>query len=502
MTIQQDIDRLFKQGLHDYSENPPNFVWDNIEHRLNKKRLKQKRNIVYSIAASVALLLSFGSGYMFTHLQKKQIADNFEISVQSEIQDNNDSFIDTENNKSVENKSEKHTAISGKTSKYSKNKLKPLFKPVNNNKIQHKNSKVKKVHSAGIVLSPMYAGTAIYDNIETPLNNEVTPNVNNKEEANTENSDDNETELKKIESRNVFLPVIEHNKELKYGCYNFDNYSYVEKEFSTKKTKSWGVGFGATPLFSFRTVNSTATELTGDNVNVFSGNYSNEKPFTAYSAGVNVNYKVAERWKINSGFYVSQTGLISEDIALNEVTASTNNDVNNNFYTVNTSNGSIYINGSPNELINRFSTDKQIYDNITPPLLPGQPELNDSDVKELDATFIQTYDYYEIPIVVSYAVIDRKLTMSLSGGLSTNIMYGNNVYFENDNTRYELDAKNEDLKSMSYSGIFGIGVEYPIIKNLNINLQPTLRYSLTPINNSGTVYPYSFGIYTGLKYDF
>jgi hypothetical protein len=184
------------------------------------------------------------------------------------------------------------------------------------------------------------------------------------------------------------------------------------------------------------------------------------------------------------------------------VTASTNNDVNNNFYTVNTSNGSIYINGSPNELINRFSTDKQIYDNITPPLLPGQPELNDSDVKELDATFIQTYDYYEIPIVVSYAVIDRKLTMSLSGGLSTNIMYGNNVYFENDNTRYELDAKNEDLKSMSYSGIFGIGVEYPIIKNLNINLQPTLRYSLTPINNSGTVYPYSFGIYTGLKYDF
>jgi len=503
MTIQQDIDRLFKQGLHEYSENPPNFVWNNIEHRLNKKRLKQKRNIVYSIAASIALLLSFGSGYMFTHIQKKQIADNSEILLpQNETKENSSKQIkniNTNNNNPIENNTKnKPAVITNKIQNSLKNKI-TSNKPINNK--QNESGKIKKVHSAGVLLSPMYAGTAVYDNIEASSNNsnnKVTL-VNNKEE-NSESvvNDDDETELKKIDKISVFLPIIEPDKEIKYECYDLDSYTYAENSVSTKETQSWGVGLGATPLFSYRTVSSVSSE-SNNNADVFSGDYSNEKPFTAYSAGVNINYKVAKRWKINSGLYVSQTGLISEGIVLNEIPP-TNNNIDN-YYTVNTSNGNININGSPNELISKFSQDNSVDNTVNPPLLPGQPSLNDN-INELDATFVQTYDYYEIPLVVSYAVIDRKLIMNLSGGLSTNIMYNNSVYFEDNSTKYELNAETENLNNISYSGILGIGVEYPIIKKLNFNLQPTLRYSLTPINNSGSVYPYSFGIYTGLKYNF
>ena len=66
MTIKQDIDKLFKQGLSNYSENPPSFIWDSIAGKLNNKKTRVKRNIRYSIAASLAILLSFGAGYMLT----------------------------------------------------------------------------------------------------------------------------------------------------------------------------------------------------------------------------------------------------------------------------------------------------------------------------------------------------------------------------------------------------------------------------------------------------
>ncbi len=81
-------------------------------------------------------------------------------------------------------------------------------------------------------------------------------------------------------------------------------------------------------------------------------------------------------------------------------------------------------------------------------------------------------------------------------------MYGSNAYVQNSGKRYNLDAEMENINTISYSGIFGVGMEYPIVERLQFNLQPTLRYSLTPLNSSGTVYPYSFGVYTGLRYNF
>ena len=92
--------------------------------------------------------------------------------------------------------------------------------------------------------------------------------------------------------------------------------------------------------------------------------------------------------------------------------------------------------------------------------------------------------------------------MNVSGGLSANFLYDNSTYIVNEGSRYDLDAESGDLKNMNYSGVVGLGLEYPIITKLRINLQPTFRYSLNSINNSGTVYPYSFGVYTGLKYNF
>jgi hypothetical protein len=81
-------------------------------------------------------------------------------------------------------------------------------------------------------------------------------------------------------------------------------------------------------------------------------------------------------------------------------------------------------------------------------------------------------------------------------------LYDNAAYVENDGDRYELDAQSDDLNKMNYSSIFGFGLEYPIINRIKFNFQPTLRYSLSSINASGSVYPYSFGIYSGLRYNF
>ncbi|HCC31906.1 MAG TPA: hypothetical protein DEQ03_17915, partial [Marinilabiliales bacterium] len=82
MTIHSDIDRIFKDGLADYSPKPPSFIWGTIEQVLERKRKKRQIVLFYSAAASVALLLSFGAGYLFTGVNGSDdlIATNSTVS--------------------------------------------------------------------------------------------------------------------------------------------------------------------------------------------------------------------------------------------------------------------------------------------------------------------------------------------------------------------------------------------------------------------------------------
>lgn len=510
MTLNKDIDQVFREGLKDHSEKPPGFLWDNIEQNLNQSRLKRRRNVVYSIAASIALLVSFGAGYMLTNLQEiDMVAMNTSNNVVADddvvINENatevvaESEFGETQNidGKRLKNdQQQNNTKVEFNTE--SKTETKTVDSDLIENKeqklINKENKKVKKAKSEGTLLPPMFASGA-----DVSLNKNAEMPISKSEVKESKFEGDELVAINRLKLKNLNVPDIENQKELAYDDrLLFNPYDYAMATPANKKDYStWSVGVAAAPLVSYRDVVNVSSEAVyaADNSASYSENYNNEKPLTSYSAGVNVNYNVSKRFKIQSGVYYSEMGQVSKDIAIDPAPDFITADEDT--YSINTSVGNIAVKSSQNQLY--YMAGDQQFNAVE---TATEPTDRINAIETYNADFVHTYDFYEIPVVANYTLIDRKLAMNVSGGVSANILNTNKTYVQNNSERLELDAKAEGINNFTYSGIVGLGFEYPIIEKLMVNLQPTFRYSLNSINNNGEVYPYSFGIYTGLRYNF
>lgn len=496
MTIHSDIDTIFNKGLSDYSEKVPSFIWDNIEQELIKKRKQTRRLSYYAIAASVALLLSFGAGYLFTNnknleqfaeVQKEIVNTQLEQEPKGNepIKKNNSTTIPEEKSNTIGNNKKENIPV--KNSKGNSESEK-------NNTIKTKPSpKVKKVNSSGTLLPPMYATQSNYK-----------PQTSSNEHQTTRNVNEHEVSLINITSKKALLNIPEFEKDLVYEIRELPLPPLENEEINTiKNYNNWAVGFSGTPLLSYRHVQSSNSDVLYSSVNTSSleQNYNNEKPLVSYSAGINVNYNLSNRWAIQSGFYYSETGQIIEDIYFDQNPAAINPNSNSEFL-INTSAGNIVI-GNSLELIAsqapRADNTEFSYDNT---VSQGGSIATSTNSSNTSADFVQTLEYYELPLIINYKMIDRKLDVKLSGGFSANFLSANTTYLQNNGNRQNIDAELSGIKNTTYGSIIGIGLEYPLISQLLLNLSPTFRYSISAINSSGNTHPYSFGVYTGLKYSF
>ncbi len=482
--MNSEIDKIFKSGLSDYSQKPPAFIWDAIEQTMNRKRVKRHRNIIYSIAASVALLLSFSAGYLFTDIQfiGEPIAQlnepNYNKVLEPTSSTNQKPIAQpvVNVNKNTDPASVNVTATEKKHEKDVAKETLELEKSADNNKVQNKESNVKKASSLGILLPPGFGSTNQYPDESTFMEQEALVY--------------REENVSRIEAK---YTQISQKKDIIYVYRELPLYPDENEVMAIiDKSNLWAVGLSATPLVSYRNVGGTSNEsmvlATGNSTS--NNNFSNEKPLTSYSAGVAINYSVAKRWNIQSGVYFSEIGQVSE----NSTVYNTIDPSDNGYYYLNTSSGNVKINGSPSELQNNID---RSYDMVFFP-----EAINTNKDAAIGSDIIQTFNYCEFPIVVNYKLIDRRLDMKLSGGLSANVMYQNSTYVQKNDAKYALDSENQDIKTMSYNGIVGFGFEYPILLNLNVNLNPTFRYALNPITSTNSVHTYSLGIYTGLIYSF
>ena len=128
-------------------------------------------------------------------------------------------------------------------------------------------------------------------------------------------------------------------------------------------------------------------------------------------------------------------------------------------------------------------------DRVTAMLTPGE--------------FSQVFNYVEIPLFARYQLIDARLDVELMGGLSTNLIVGNNVFMES-NSRRELVGSTQDINTVNFSGTAGVGLIYAVGRNLSMSVEPRLSYYLNSINHSGDVNfkPWRVGVFTGLSYEF
>ncbi len=446
------IDKLFADYLSDFEEKAPSYVWQNIQVDIhNQKRLKRNYRL-QAIAASIALLLTFGLGYVSSDITRKNKADS--------------RFLDLSSLKQLEN---------------------------------------QEVYS--IDISPILDGNLeLSTNLNHTNNRVVSTNINiqNKQF-------ENKSFLYKIFdlSKDQFLPGSEkktNSSELAYNNSNsrknnsnqllidtllLEEGSLHEGGFllskKSEKYSRWSFGTKFSPVYSM--AENTEQMGVGNNP-ILKSSFSKELPNTqaveksllAFSGGLNVNYRFAQRWSVESGLFYSQKRQMADNLV-----------------------GSA-MNGLQNEMA-IYTPDgvKQLQTEINSPSFKGTQVIGSSHNETYyssEMNYISNLDYLELPIIVRYKIIDRKIGFDILSGISTNILIGNRSSIVQDDISL-WTGQNQEISPLLYNATIGLGLNYNFYQNFSFNLEPTFKYSL--INSENTTiaqYPYSFAVFAGFSYRF
>ena len=117
-------------------------------------------------------------------------------------------------------------------------------------------------------------------------------------------------------------------------------------------------------------------------------------------------------------------------------------------------------------------------------------------------TINQKMGYYEIPLEISYAIVDKKIGVSLIGGISTLLLDENKISLISSETNLKLGEAN-NLNSVHFSSNIGLGFKYKFVKSFQLNFEPMVKYQLNTFsNNAGSNKPILIGLYSGISYRF
>ncbi len=141
-------------------------------------------------------------------------------------------------------------------------------------------------------------------------------------------------------------------------------------------------------------------------------------------------------------------------------------------------------------LMNASGENGDPFSNITPKSTSGDVEL------------IQNISYFEVPLELKYAVLNKKFGVNLIGGFSTLFLGNNDITAQASNFSETLGEAN-NLSSVSFSTNVGIGFDYKISRKFKFNIEPMFKYQLNPYTDSSVNFrPYYLGVYTGLSFKF
>lgn len=338
--------------------------------------------------------------------------------------------------------------------------------------------------------------------IEISPKNELALNINQiKFEKTPKTSFTNELKITYLKLVEFIYPIEIHSQQPTLIAQNdswkknetyFDwsEYKYSESnKVDPKNEKNWELGLAYSPSYAssnapsndFNTFYAGLDATTASNeINV------NEELLPSFTFGANFSYNLSDRWSLISGIYYLkhkneiQNFYIIENTINSETTLSTNSSI-----------GNILI--SNRELISRNAS------------FSNQIELSTfSNISNYNSDLIQQFEFVEIPLLISYKLINKKWTISLITGLNAGFMVGNNVYMKDFETENDKLGSTDDVNTMSLKSVIGFSFEYPLSKRLFLSISPTYKYQISNINKVATNnYHFKFiDFKTGISYHF
>ena len=547
MKDHKNIERLFQEKFKDFEAIPPQESWNIIASRLNEKK-KKKRIIpiwfqLSGIAASFiiigALIWNFQSNQNtnspnnsnetvvvgvdnsnskdkksntdFNNNETLRPEKNIENSENNTIKfdskridfkksnpivisneksnirykdKKNNSFeskntLDTKNKKrypNYNNKESNHEIVANSKAKRNKSSKKNLFLETDliATTKKNKNSKLNPNHNTttskkGLINSDKI--NSFFDKTETNTNYVNTSNdslANQTKDTITavlalsENIITNDSMLVAEISPEI-NPLEELLKEKEAGK------NEVEKE--KEKRNRWAVSTNASPVY-FNSI-SEGSSLDSQ----FS---KNSKEFeTTMSYGIGAVYQISNKFSFKTGVNTLTFNYNTDNVLFNTRL----NSVTNNIKTLDRNSNS---------------------ENLAFSAINSKSDLGDALIllTESKGSIKQELSYVEVPLELSYKILDKKFGIDLIGGVSTLFLNANSISLISDGMEMNIGKAN-NLNDIHFSSNVGLGFKYNFWKSFNANFQPMFKYQINTFSeNSGNFKPYFIGLYTGVSFSF
>jgi len=433
-----NIDLVFRNGLKNHEALPPDDVWDNIRRALPEKR----RRIYPAImrAAAIALLVAgTGSAVYILHNNLSSSLGNVPaLTLNQDVMPEGAYVI-------------------------------PSRKP-------------EMAVQKHMFAEQIPAGTAIKETI--------TPEENNIEAAlipayltaenNIFNPQNGEFDLAEPKYSDVSEKIINRTFDI----------TYIPGEKGNNEGEKWKMGASVLPSYYSR-FNFGNNDAAADYL-------KSEKTAFSYSGGLSFTFELSKRISFLSGIFYSSIGQKIDGITSFSGFSKYNESKNESDFSILTSSGTI------------SSINKDIYfidnNNVARVQTRYSADVFDpvkANLSHLSNSLIQSMSYLEIPLMMKYKLVDRKIDINMLGGLSYSILIGNSSFINSGGTRYTV-GHTEGLSPVTFSSSVGMGMEYRLNSKITFNIEPLLKYYITPLGGitGSMVHPYSFGILSGIFYNF
>ena len=470
MKKEKNLDELFRDKLLNYEQEPPAYLLENILSSVAGERRKKKLIFWRVAGVAAALLIAFVAGWQLNNGDLPEMKKNVIVGQSST------SGVPSETKIQVE----KVTPNSQTSSAMSQ-----LANVEPNSPIRNSHAKSVDQSSKSEATTLVAASTPVASANESllmkPLKNLYRLIKSETENSNTLQAKKNNENSPEQIQRSIDQQIMEQNKRI------------LTAENTSKEKARWMVGAQVSPEYNVSH---------GSQSRVYASNMLNASSNSVdLGGGISVEYKKGKRWSLQSGVYYSGLGQSSGNTSnsggkdlqyasagSNYFNTAINVDASSNRMSLNSNAGVIELSKIPSGLVVGTSLDEKTMN---------------STVIVSPTNFIQNFEYIEIPLYLRYTLIDARFDVVMLGGLSSNVLVGNQIFVE-DASGKSLVGKTKDMQDLNYSGTLGLGFKYGLSKRISLNLEPRIKYYLNSLNsNSSVTYkPYTIGVFTGLSYEF
>jgi hypothetical protein len=241
-----------------------------------------------------------------------------------------------------------------------------------------------------------------------------------------------------------------------------------------EKWSKWAVNSFVSPIFfnSFESGSPISDEFA-----------TNEKTFNnSTSYGVGIAYNVNKRLSVKTGVSNLNLDYDTQNIAFYSSFEDQSKIANTNIER--NTNGKFLV----------LKHEKDISKNMT----ENQMIQSSQNLGNLN----QRTQYIEVPLEVSYAILNKKIGVAIKGGMSTLFLTENAISISGNDGNVQI-GKASNLNNVHFSSNVGLGLSYNFMKNFQLNVEPTLKYQINTFNkNAEDFSPYVIGVNTGISYKF